>query len=272
MPSVIMVEDDPMIAEIYQKKFSDAGFEVVIVSSGREFLIKIKEKQFDIALLDMVLPEMSGIEILQEFKKSGYSPEMKIFMFSNLTSKEDYDKAMQNGANGFISKTQFNPSDLVSEVRRLINEFFEQKKNEIKRNGSLAEETVENFDDNSQKKKILFIEDERAFLEIFIKKLRDEGYEVEGAENGAWGVKEALKKDFDLIITDMVMPAMNGIDIVKKLRMEEKTKNIPIIVISASSTDEKVKEVKELGISDFFVKTRIVPSDLSRRVDELLNL
>lgn len=120
------------------------------------------------------------------------------------------------------------------------------------------------------KKKILFIEDEKAFVEIFCRKLRDEGYEVESAENGAWGIKEALKNNFDLIITDMMMPAMTGPEIIAKLRVEEKTKNIPVIVISASSTDEKIKEVKDLGISDFFVKTRIVPSDLARRVNELL--
>jgi two-component system chemotaxis response regulator CheY len=68
----------------------------------------------------------------------------------------------------------------------------------------------------------------------------------------------------------MVMPAMEGIEIVKRLKQEEKTKDMPIIVLSASSTDEKMREVTELGITDFFVKTRIVPSDLSRRVDEIL--
>ena len=263
-----MVEDDPMIAEIYHKKFSAADFEVVVVSSGREFLAKVKEKKFDLALLDMVLPEMNGIEILQELKKGDYNQEMKVFIFSNLTSREDYDKAMQNGADGFIPKTQFNPSELVNEIRRLLNEFEERKKNEARMNDS-SEAPKEN--ENISKKRILFIEDEKAFLEIFVKKLRDDGYEVETAENGAWGFKEAMSKDFDLVITDMVMPAMDGIDIVKKLRMEEKTKDIPVIVISASSTDEKVKEVKDLGINDFFVKTRIVPSDLSRRAGEVFN-
>lgn len=266
MPSVILVEDDPMIGDIYQKKFSSAGFDVAVVSSGKEFLNKAKDSHYDLALLDMVLPEMSGVEVLEELKKTGKNnPGMKVFIFSNLTSKEDLDRAIQAGADGYIPKTQFDPSGLVEEARRIINESGEQEKNEKRRNGSAESES-----EGTKKKKILLIEDEKTFIEIFCKKLQDEGYAVETAENGAWGLKEALAKDFDLIITDMVMPAMTGLEIIAKLRMEEKTKNVPIIVISASSTDEKIEEVKGLGISDFFVKTRIVPSDLARRVDELL--
>ncbi len=266
MHSIILVEDDPMIGEIYQRKFSEEGFEIDIAVSGKEFLNKVKSKKYDLALLDMVLPEMNGTEILHELKKSGkFNSEMKVYIFSNLTSKEDYDKARQEGADGYIPKTQFNPSELIEEIKRLFNESEERKKNEARMSGKATENQNE-----EKKKRILFIEDEPVFLEIFCTKLESDGYEVEKAKNGAWGIKEAREKDFDLIITDMVMPAMTGTEIVEKLRMEEKTKKIPIIVISASSSDEKIKEIKELGISDFFVKTSIVPSDLSRRVNEIL--
>ncbi|MDO8529067.1 MAG: response regulator [bacterium] len=268
MPSVILVEDDPMIGEIYQKKFSSAGFETTIVSSGKEFLDKAKEEKYDVALLDMVLPEMSGLDILEEIKKSGkYNPKMKVFIFSNLSGKESYDKAMQSGADGYISKTQYNPSELVNEIKRLLNGTQEREKNEEKQNGD--SEKVSDSNENG-KKRILFIEDENVFLDMFCKKLEDEGYIVEKAENGAGGLKEALSKSFDLIITDMVMPVMEGVDIIKRLRLEERTKNTPIIVLSASSTDEKIRETKELKISDFFVKTRVTPEDLARRVKELL--
>lgn len=268
MPSVILVEDDSMIGDIYQKKFSSIGFEVTVVSSGKEFLDKIKEKKYDAALLDMVLPEMSGLDILREIKKKGkQNPTMKVFMFSNLGGKENYDKAIESGADGYISKTQYNPSELVNEIQRLLNENQEREKNNEKQdNGS---EKVLNNNGKSGKR-ILFIEDENVFLDMFCKKLEDEGYLVEKAENGAWGLKEALSKNFDLIVTDMVMPVMEGIDIIRRLRLEEKTKNTPIIVLSASSTDEKIRETKELGISDFFVKTRVTPGDLARRVKELL--
>ena len=120
-------------------------------------------------------------------------------------------------------------------------------------------------------KKILIIEDQEVFIEMFGSKLKQEGFHVTAAKNGAWGIKEALVKDFDLLIIDMVMPAMNGEEVVAKLKMEDKTKSIPIIVLSASVDEETQKRVEEMGVEAFFIKTRITPSDLARKVKELLS-
>jgi CheY-like chemotaxis protein len=120
-------------------------------------------------------------------------------------------------------------------------------------------------------RKILIIEDQQVFIDMFGGKLMQEGFQVASARNGAWGLKEALTKEFDLLVIDMVMPAMNGEEIVAKLKMEEKTKNIPIIVLSASVDVETQKRVEQMGIDAFFVKTHITPSDLSREVREILS-
>jgi len=264
MAKILLVEDDPMIAEIYQNKFGSVGFEVVTAKTGREVLKYVSQDKFDLVLLDMVLPEMSGMDVLKEIKGSGnYDKSVKIIIFSNLSELETQQEALKNGADGFIGKNQYSPSELVGEIQRLLNQFSEQEKNKSRQEGNLG--------DNDKKGKILLIEDEEIFLDMFGKKLEDDGYEVTKASNGAWGVKEALVGDYDIIITDLIMPAMSGEEIIAKLKVDEKTKNIPIIAISASVTEEKGQEIKEMGVEDFFSKTRIVPSDLSRRVGELLS-
>jgi CheY-like chemotaxis protein len=68
----------------------------------------------------------------------------------------------------------------------------------------------------------------------------------------------------------MAMPAMDGDEIVEKLKLEDKTKNIPIIILSASSKDEAIEKVEKLGINQFFVKTQVTPSELFKRVKEIL--
>lgn len=121
------------------------------------------------------------------------------------------------------------------------------------------------------KKKILFIEDEEIFAELFGKKLEDDGYEVEYANNGVLGNKMASENEYDLIITDIVMPAMPGDEIIRRLKLDDKTKNIPVVVLTASVTEEDIQPVRDMGIADFFIKTHVVPSDLARRVKEILN-
>ncbi len=260
----MLVEDDPMIAEIYQKKFESAGFGVVNATSGKEVLRLASEEKFDLILLDIVLPEMSGMEVLKELRNNTvYDSDLKVIVLSNLNKDENEALAKENGADGFIGKTQYGPSELVAEIQRLLHEYEEQKKNKARLSEEKAEIACEG-------KKILFIEDEEIFLEMFGKKLENEGYCLEYAKNGVWGSKLAAEKQFDLIITDMVMPAMGGEEIIRRIKLDDKTKNIPIIVLSASLIEEDIQPVREMGISDFYEKTRLVPSDLARRVNEIL--
>lgn len=265
MPKIMLVEDDLMIAEIYIKKFELAGFEVINATTGREVLKYAAEQKFDLILLDMVLPEISGMDVLKELRSNPeYDNNLKVIVLSNL-NKTDYEReAIKNGANGFIGKTQYSPSELVAEIQRILNEYAEQKKNKARLSGKIQ-------DNGNSNKKILFIEDEEMFLEMFGSKLESEGYVVEYAKNGAWGIKLAIKNKYDLIVTDINMPAMNGQEIIQQLKLNEKTKNIPIIVISASILEEDVKPLRDLGVEDFLEKTRIVPSDLARRINEFLN-
>lgn len=269
MTKIIIVEDDPMISEIYQKKFSEADFEVFTADSGDQALLLAKKEKPDIVLLDLIIPRMNGFEVLEEIKKSGrYDPNIKVVVFSNLSQKEDQDKARNLGADGFISKSDYAPSELVREIKRILNTFKEEMKNE-KKNGANPETSNENGDGNGPKK-ILMIEDEDIFEEMFGGKLRQDGYNVTFAKNGVWGMKEAMKGGYDLMVIDMILPGMTGDEIVAKLKMEEKTKNIPVIILSASVEEQMGKKVKEMGVNAFFVKTQLVPSELSQKVSELL--
>lgn len=264
MPNIIIVEDDPMISEIYQKKFTDSGFQVFVATSGEQTLSIAKQEKIDVILLDLIMPRMSGFEVVENLRGGGYDPNIKIIIFSNLSATEDREKALKMGANGFVAKSEYTPSDLVKEIQRLLGQYQEQDKNFSRNNGEVKSYTKDGA------KKILVIEDEEIFIEMFGEKLKQEGYAVSFARNGAWGVKEAMREKFDLFIIDMVMPAMTGEEIVTKLKMEENTKNIPIIMFSASVENDAAKKMEDMGVQAFFVKTNITPSDLAKKAEELL--
>lgn len=125
MPKILLVEDDPMISEVYERKFASAGFDARVAASGKAVLEILRTESFDVVLLDIVLPEMSGMEILEHLRdpKNGYPADIKIVMFSNLNEKDDQEKALALGANGFIPKTEFSPSQLVEEISRFLRQF-----------------------------------------------------------------------------------------------------------------------------------------------------
>ncbi len=266
MLRVLIVEDDPMISEIYKKKFSREGHEVLTAVSGEQVLNLAKREKIDIILLDLIMPKMDGFEVIKNLRSGSYDPKIKIIVFSNMSQSEDREKALELGADGFILKSQYNPSELVAEVVRLSNQYVEQEKNEKRENGE-----GEKKENPNQKKRILMIEDEDIFIEMFGKKLEQEGLDVTFAKNGAWGIKEALRDEFDLFLIDMVMPAMTGEEMVSRIKLKEKTKKKPIIMLSASVEKEAEKKVRDLGVNDFFVKTQITPTELAKKVLTLLS-
>lgn len=265
MTKILLVEDDPFIAEIYKKKLGTSGFEVVNALSGRGALKEIQEQKFDLVLLDLVLPEMSGLEVLRELRHNKeYDPGVKVVVFSNLSSTEDREQALSLGANGFISKTEFSPSQVVSEIERLLRQFTEQGRN------ATADATAPD-DRAALGKKILLIEDELVFVEMFCKRLRSEGYEVVAEQDGEKGLAAALEGEFDLIITDVMMPRMDGREFIERFKETEAGKDVPVFLLSASVAleDESVKILTDAGIvTRAFLKTELTPSQLAYAVND----
>lgn len=268
MYKMIIVEDDPMILEIYQKKFQESGFDVLPADSGEKALELAKKNKVDLVLLDLIMPKMDGFDVIKSLRQGRFDAGMKIIVSSNLSQKEERDKAIQLGADGFIVKSEFTPTGLVKEVERHMSQLKEEERNEIRRNGNGGKFQKS----DGPAKKILMIEDEVVFEEIFGDKLRQDGFEVDFSENGQEGFKKALSGEYDLFVIDMVLPGLSGDEIVEKIKLEEKIKNTPIIIFSASVDDEIKRKVESLGVNAFFVKTQLVPSELAKKVRELLNI
>ncbi|MFZ2192787.1 MAG: response regulator transcription factor [Candidatus Moraniibacteriota bacterium] len=120
MTKIAIVDDDPMISDIYQKKFSDQGFEVYLASSGEQILEMAKKQKIDVILLDLLIPKMDGFEVIKNLRNGSYDSEIKIIVSSNLSDDENQKKAIKLGADGFVIKAQFTPSQLVDEIKKII--------------------------------------------------------------------------------------------------------------------------------------------------------
>jgi CheY-like chemotaxis protein len=267
MPKILLVEDDPFIGEIYIKKFESSGFEVKNVVTGKAVLKAIQDEDFDLVLLDLVIPEMSGMDVLEELQKNAtaYPKRSKVIVFSNLSSPEDRERCLALGADGFISKTEFSPSEVVEEVNRFLRQFREQGKNRARREATESGEVL-----SPKGKRILFIEDEPVFIEMFTRRLRDEGYEVVAKQDGVAGLDEASKGGYDLVISDIMMPGLTGHEMIERLRETEAGKEVPVILLSASVEMDEVEELSRAGIANHvFLKTQLTPSDLVYAVNDL---
>ncbi len=265
----MIVEDDPMLVEIYEKKLTEAGFEVKIVSSGSAAKDEALQYKPELILLDVVLPDMDGFEVLEAMRKEKELAKTSIYVFSNLSAKEDIEKAVGLGATGFLTKSNFTPSQLAEELKKNLRKEtagIQADAPEAKPAAAPAETARK----ESNGKKILIIEDEDVFIEMFGDRLKQEGFEVVPAKNGKWGLKEAERGYFDCILLDMMMPAMNGYEAIRELRASEKTKTTPIIILSNSALDSEVRKALDLGANAYHVKTQITPGEVAEEVKGLI--
>jgi len=115
-------------------------------------------------------------------------------------------------------------------------------------------------------KKILIIEDEEIILDILQKKLLKEGYDVLAARNGEEGIKIMREQNPHLVLLDIVMPKMNGFEVLKTASEDPKLKQIPIIIISNSGQPVELDMAKRLGAKDCLVKIEFDPQEVLEKV------
>lgn len=120
MQKIIIVEDDQMLSDIYKMKFSNSGFEVLVAENGKEALEIAKKEKIDVVLTDLFMPEMDGFELTKILRSGEYDSEIKIIVFSNLDQEDSQKKFAELKINGYITKSNYTPAELVEEVKKII--------------------------------------------------------------------------------------------------------------------------------------------------------
>lgn len=117
---------------------------------------------------------------------------------------------------------------------------------------------------------VLFIEDDSLLLKMYKTKFENEGFNVLSAFDGEQGLASAMGENVDLIILDIMMPRLSGLDMLAKYRQDPKGKHVPVIILTNLTREEEMKKAKELGVKEFIVKADYTPSEVVGKIKEYL--
>jgi len=123
----------------------------------------------------------------------------------------------------------------------------------------------------TKKIKILIAEDDKSIRELYAFKLEKSGFEVFTAEDGGKGWDLAKKEQPDIILLDIMMPVMNGFEVLKKLRKDKETENIPVVVLSNFGEIDQMTEGFVAGATDYLIKAEHTPTDVLDIVNDTLS-
>lgn len=118
------------------------------------------------------------------------------------------------------------------------------------------------------KLRILIVEDDRFLQKILLLKFAAEGFDVTAASDGDEALKQILADPPDLILLDLILPKMNGFELLTEMRTNPKTRQLPVIVLSNLGQEEDIRRVRDLGAMDFLVKSNLSIQDVVQRAKE----
>lgn len=229
---VLVVDDEEHIRKNVCRVLTLEGYEAVGAASGKEALEKLAREEFPVALIDIKMPGMDGLELLRRISEK--SPRTVRIMLTGMADKESVQAALAGRAFGYLIKP-CKLDDLIGTVRRA----FEYS----------ASWNTMGSPYYSKGKCVLVVDDERNVRENLVRFLNEEGYDAEGAFDGADALFKLSQQKFAVVILDIKMPGMNGSEVLREIK-----RNYPqtcVIVLSTLSAAQKSEaEIRSRLIQD----------------------
>lgn len=218
--TVLVVDDEPSIRRFLRHILESEGLLVMEARTGEDAVAMALRERPAIVLLDLVLPDIDGFEVLGRLKQQSATRNIPVIILSII---EDEERCFRLGASGYLPKP-IDRERLVDRVSRLVA-------------AGPARRT-------EGKGYVLVVDDDDSVLKAVATILTNHGFEVDIARNGQDGLEIAREKQPDLIILDLMMPGMTGHEVLLALKQNSATVEIPVMILTAAEPDERIRALQ----------------------------
>lgn len=249
---ILIIEDEKALLDVLSKKIKGEGFDVITAKDGQDGLEKIKKDKPDLIVLDMMLPKIDGFGVLEKIKKDKVN--IPVVIVSNSGQPVDIDRALKLGASDYLIKTELEPADVIEKIHRCL----------------IIKQTKES--DKSKSKNILIIEDDRFLRDLCIKRFSELGYKMDFAGEGVEGLEKIIKNKPDLVLLDIIIPGIEGWEILERVRShkDKDIAKIPVVVLSNLGQEADTEKAMQLGANEYLIKAHFTIDEIANKVKKYL--
>jgi CheY-like chemotaxis protein len=258
---VLVIEDDPLLRESTARLLATEHVETVTAGTTAEALAKLESTTFDCMVLDLSLPDRSGLELLEEMSRDeSYSfPPVIVYTGRSLSSAQVHE--LERFSHSIVIKGARSPERLLDEVTLFLHQVESDLPPERQRMLRDARDREAVFEG----KRVLIVEDDVRNLFALSSVLEPRGASVAIARNGREALSDLdANPDTDLVLMDIMMPEMDGLEAMRALRGDARFAKLPIIALTAKAMIDDREKCLAAGANDYIAK----PLD----VDRLLSL
>ena len=249
---LLLIEDNDKQAHAISELIGEGGdVNIVTAVSGEQALHKLKHQHFDCIVLDLGLPDMSGMQLLQEIQNNDRITEIPVVIYTGQELSNQERSILDTYSRRIIYKNANSPERLLDDTALFLHRVESKLPPD-------RQEIIRMLHDNSSVlpgRKVLVVDDDVRNIFALSSILQDQDMEVVIAKNGAEAVDAMSKNtDTDIVLMDIMMPVMDGYEAMKKIRAQERFSKLPIIALTAKAMKGARAECITAGASDYLSK------------------
>jgi signal transduction histidine kinase/CheY-like chemotaxis protein/CHASE3 domain sensor protein len=249
--SVLIVEDDPVQRSSIEKLIANEGINITAVGFGKDAIKMLSENTYDCAVVDLTLPDMSGLELLEQLSQHPEQNLPPIIVYTGRSLSQVEEDKLRRYSQSIIIKGARSPERLLDEVALFLHQVETQlspDKQELLKASRFKEEA---FDDRT----VLIVDDDARNIFALTSMLEQKGAVVIVARNGIEALEKVNSHDeIDLVLMDIMMPEMDGYTAMRHIRENPKFKKLPIIAVTAKAMRDDYEKCLEAGANDYLSK------------------
>jgi CheY-like chemotaxis protein len=257
--SILVVDDNEFSRDMLSQRLGHEGYTVAVAEHGREALQKMEVERFDLVLLDLLMPVMDGYTVLERIMTTPALRDTPVIVVTALNEKDSVFRCLQLGAKDYVVK----PFEMVT-VKTRIWRCLENGRTPKGRRVELSENDLSGA-------RILIVDDEQLNRDLLFTRMRHTGYAPPVAENGRDALEYLRAQEFDLILLDIMMPEIDGFQLLSQIKADSRINQIPVMMVSALDDTDTIARCFDMGATDYVTKP-FNAIELKARVLSCLNL
>jgi CheY-like chemotaxis protein len=254
---VLIVEDDARQRDSVVHLIKEDDIEIAAVETGAEALALLKQTVYDCMIIDLKLPDMDGSDLLERMTTEDICSFPPVIVYTGRNLTRDEETRLNRYSRSIIIKGARSPERLLDEVTL----FLHTVESQLSAERQTMLRTARNREKVFEGRKVLLVDDDVRNIFALASALEQKGLQVEIGRNGF----EALAKlaevpDIDIVLMDVMMPGMDGLEATRRIRANPKFAQLPVIAVTAKAMKDDQEQCRRAGANDYLAK----PIDLDR--------
>ncbi len=265
---IALIEDEEVLLDVLENKLKREGFEVFTAKDGVAGLDIVRASKPAVILLDIVMPKMDGFEVLAHLHDDPELSKIPVIIISNSGQPVVIEKALSMGVKDYLIKAEFDPQEVLEKINGQLKLMGVAGGASAPAQGGSAGGDVKQVDPRAFR--VLLVEDDSFLRDLISQKLIKERFQVTQGIDGEDGLHKATQEKPHIVLLDLILPGLDGFEVLKKIRATSDIANVPVIILSNLGQKDDIEKGMRLGATDYLVKAHNTPGEIIDKIKTVL--